>query len=100
MTKRLIRVYTELEFDEVVKHLIIIGDLRGTCSNCSHIGIDPNLNRCPNCQADFKYATFTSEKDKGAQMIKMRDKLKNKIFIDYSDFKKSQAEFKIKDFFK
>ena len=100
MSKRFIRVWNEVDIEEISRHLIIIGDLLANCGNCSQIGLDPSLNICPNCKTDFKYATFTSEKNRSSQIIKMRDKLRDKIFIDYSDFKRCKAESKAKDFFK
>lgn len=100
MAKRFVRVWNELDVDEVSKHLIIIGDLLANCGNCSQVGLNSGLNSCPECKTEFKYATFTSEKDRGSQIVKMRDKLKGKIFIDYSDFKRCKAESKVKDFFK
>ena len=100
MAKRFIRVWNEIDIENVSRHLIIIGDLLASCGNCSQIGLDPSLSSCPKCKTDFKYATFTSEKDRSSQIAKMRDKLKDKIFIDYSDYKRCKAEFKARDFFK
>jgi len=100
LAKKFIRVWREIDIEDVSKHLIIIGDILANCSNCSQIGLDPSLEVCPQCKTDFKYATFTSEKDKASQFAKMKDKLKTKTFIDHSDFKKCKAEFKAKDFFK
>ena len=100
MAKRFIRVWNELDIKDISKHLIIIGELMGSCANCSHIGLDPYLDVCPKCKTEFEYATFTSEKDRGAQFVKMRNQIPKKVFIDYSDFKRCKAEAKARDFFK
>ena len=100
MAKRLIRVWEEFDIEDVSSHLIIIGDLHASCGNCSQIGLNPSVDSCPQCKVEFKYATFTSGKDRSSQFAKMRDKMRNKIFIDYSDFKRCKAESKVKDFFK
>ena len=100
LSKKFIRVWNEVDIEEISRHLIIIGDLLANCGNCSQIGLNPSLSTCPGCKTEFKYATFISERDRGSQIIKMRDKLREKIFIDYSDFKRCKAKSKAKDFFK
>lgn len=99
MDNKFIRVYRELDIEDVSKHLIIFGDFRGSCSNCSKLGIEMSIRVCPECKTEFKYATFSSSSDKASQMAKIV-KTTDLIFIDYEDYKRIMGKIKAKDLFK
>ena len=99
MDKQFIRVYKELYVEDVSKHLIIFGDLHGSCSNCSNLGLEVSIRTCPECKTEFKYATFSTHKDKASQMVKIA-KAQDLIFVDYDDYKRIMGKIKAKDFFK
>ena len=104
MTKAFIRVWQELDTEDIKKHLIVIGQVSGTCQNCSELGIDySNAKNCPNCNAEFKFITMRPEKEgrslsfSNIRLIKQRRP--ELIFIEYSDFKKFAASRKAQDIF-
>ena len=99
MGKWFLRVYKEFDIDDVSKHLIILGELLATCSNCSKLGLQLSTRTCPECKTEFRYATFSPSKDKESQMHKIV-KMADLIFIDYDDFKRITGKLKAKDFFK
>jgi predicted amidophosphoribosyltransferase len=99
MDRRFIRVYKELDIEDVSKHLIIFGDLHGTCSNCSKLGLNFSIRICPECKTEFKYATFSSQSHRVSQMDKIV-KTEDLIFIDYNDYKRIMGKIKARDFFK
>lgn len=99
MTKQFIRIYKEFDIEDVSKHLIIFGDLHGTCSNCSKLGLDFSTRTCPECKTEFRYATFNSSFDKGSQMVKIA-KAQDLYFIDYDDYKRAIGKIKARDLFK
>ena len=59
MSKLLIRVWTEMDTEEIKKHLLKAGELSANCENCQHLGIDFTKEAiCPNCHTPFKYISF------------------------------------------
>ena len=98
MEKRFIRIWSELEIEDIAEHLIVIGELKGTCNKCQALGLDLTSKACPACNTEFKYATFISAHDRGAQFNKMRAREGRVAFVDYDDFKKAIGEVKAKKF--
>jgi len=98
MDKKFIRVYKELDFEDIVKHILILGDALGTCGNCSHLGIDPKIRTCPECKTEFRYAAFSPSKEKASQMVKIAN-AKDIIFVDYEDYKRIKGQDKAKKLF-
>ena len=100
MEKRFIRAWNELDVEDVSRHLMIIGELVATCNNCQALGLDQKLKTCPQCNTEFRYATFSSSSHNASQFNKIRDRKAEIMFIDYGDFKKGIGEIKAKKFFK
>ena len=98
MNKKFIRVFKEFDVEDISKHLLIFGDVQATCNNCSKLGVDISIRTCPECKTEFRFATFSSSKDKGSQIVKIR-KASDLIFIDYDDFKYLMGEIKAKKLF-
>lgn len=87
----LIRVWTELNIDEVSESIVIVDDLHGFCPNCKKTGISyADISKCPECSREFKYVT-TRENPKssnGAKIIaKIQKNLPDLTIIDYADYK-------------
>jgi hypothetical protein len=99
MGKSFIRAYKEFDIEDVSKHLLIFGELLATCNNCSKLGLALSTRTCPECKTEFRYATFSSSKDKESQMHKIAN-MTDLIFVDYDDFKRMAGKLKAKDFFK
>lgn len=55
MAHRLIRVWRELDVEDLGRHLLIIGELSAECAHCKAIGINyKEAKQCPQCQAIFR----------------------------------------------
>lgn len=98
--KCFIRVAKELDFDEVAKHLLVVGDLKGDCFTCRQIGIDYGREKyCPGCKTDFKYVTYRKPAD--APMIgRLMRKRPDLVYVEFSDVKEVSDTRKARDFFK
>lgn len=96
MDKAYIRVWQEIEFYDVAKHLLIVGSTNGDCSNCRHIGIDYiKAKSCPNCNTEFKFLASRAN-----EVIKLKTKRPDLLLIDFADFQKFQGKLKAREFFK
>ena len=101
MNKAFIRVWQESDLDEINRHLLIVGDLTGDCSQCRQIGIDYLISiTCPKCQTAFKYVTSRSKEASFGHIKRIKGKRPDLIFIDYNDFKTALDRLKAKNFFK
>ncbi|MFH1783106.1 MAG: hypothetical protein ABH848_05775 [Candidatus Omnitrophota bacterium] len=90
-----IRVWKELDADDILKHLLVVGSVTGDCSNCKELGIDYSTQKnCPSCKTEFKY--IASRTGDIARIIKRR---KDLIFIDLDDYKKAMGKIKAKGLF-
>lgn len=104
MSKAFIRVWQELDTEEIKKHLVVVGQVSGTCQNCNTLGIDYiNANSCANCKTDFRFITLRPEKegkDIGFSNIRLiKQRRPDLVFIEHSDFKKFIASRKAQDIF-
>lgn len=94
------RVAREFDFDDVSKHLLVVGELKGDCFSCRQIGIDYSREKyCPGCNTDFKYITYRKPAD-GAMITRLVNRRPDLIYIEYSDVKDLSDKQKAKDFFK
>lgn len=95
------RVWQENDLDEINRHLLIVGDLSGDCSQCRQIGIDyASSITCSKCQTAFKYIASRSKEVSFGHIKRIKEKRPDLVFIDYHDFKQALDRQKAKDFFK
>jgi hypothetical protein len=95
-----IRVAREMDFDEVSKHLLVVGDLTGDCFSCREIGIDYTREKyCPKCRTDFKYIALRNAA-KGAQIGKLCQRRPDLTYVEYGDIKEIADRQKAKNIFK
>ena len=100
MNKKLIRIWKELNIDDIKEHLFVLGELSGSCNKCSEVGIGDTLTMCPKCKAEFRYIAFRSPETNMPKMTRIREARPDLIFVDYQDFKKITGSIKAKEFFK
>jgi len=101
--KRFVRVWTEINVEEIEKHLILIEDLYGTCGNCKKLGLNYLKDiSCPACGTRFKYAA-TSIKNP-AEIVKILNRIQtaglNLKLIEREDYNKAQAKDALGTLFK
>ncbi len=103
MANYFIRVAQELDYDNVSKHLLIVGDLTGDCFVCREIGIDYTREKyCPQCKTDFRFIALRKSADavKGQAIAKLMQRRPDLTYVEYSDIKDIADRLKAKDFFK
>ncbi|MBU1888084.1 MAG: hypothetical protein KKB46_02685 [Candidatus Omnitrophica bacterium] len=90
-----IRVWKEVDIEDVRQHLLIVGESKGDCSSCRALGIDYSSTKtCPNCNTVFKYVASRTREIK-----KIKTKRPDLIFIDMEDYKKITGRLKAQDLF-
>jgi hypothetical protein len=97
------RVWNEVDLNDIEEHIIIVDDKNGHCPGCKKIGIElNNLKICPSCGREFKYVT--SKDAQGGKfdiVMRTRKKLPDLVFVDYGDYepeigrKKAAGLFKV-----
>ena len=103
MAQEYLRVFKPFDVEEVKKHLLILGDLKGDCASCRALGINPDQGVCPECRTDFKYVTSRRLESHAGERFqfakKMQERRPDLIVIDYSDYTKVMGKKKARDFF-
>ena len=86
-----LRVWQQADIKDIEQHLMVIGELSAECYHCHAIGLDMNLDACPQCQAFFKYIGFRRKVDSKV-VQRFVERHPRCIFIDFDDFKKSLSK--------
>jgi len=100
--KGFIRVWRELEVEEIPKNILICGEFLASCGSCNEIGLDyTKIKSCPKCNTEFKFITLRQEKENLdlSTIKKIEEKRPDLIFIDYGDFKRLEGKLKAREFF-
>ena len=86
MNSQFIRVYQKLDIDQIKDHLLIIGDLTGSCGKCKALNLKIEELKCPECSADFKYLTFRNIKNHLPKIQRIAQERPGIVFVDYEDY--------------
>ncbi len=90
-----IRVWKEVDMQDISGHLLIVGDITGNSSKCRELGIDySSAKSCPKCGTAFKYIASRFREIK--KIIKKRPDL---VFVDFEDYRKVEGKIKARDLF-
>lgn len=95
------RIWTEVDVEDVQKHIIMVEDKFGHCPGCKQIGIElKELKKCPGCGITFKYMTSKDARGgkTGIVMRSMR-KLPDLVFVDYDDYERVTGKKKAEGLF-
>lgn len=103
MPEEYMRVFKLLDFEDVKKHLLILGDLSSDCGACREIGLDSSAAVCPNCGCGFKYVTSRRLQAHPGERFRIVRRYLEKnpyaVFIDYEDYDKLHGKKKVRDIF-
>jgi len=104
MGKQFLRVFQEFDFEEVSKHLLIMGDLSGDCAHCRQLGIDMyKADHCPQCGTPFRYVSSRRMESHPGERFQLARRIREKrptlVFIDYGDYQKVLGQKKARDIF-
>lgn len=99
---RYVRVWKQLNAEEVKKHILYIDDFYGTCGNCKKLGLNYLADKnCPECKTTFLYlATHAKNVDVSKILNRMQKEGITAQLIEREDFEKSSARDAVKDLFK
>ena len=96
-----IRVWKEIDIEDVKNHIIMVEDKFGHCPGCKQIGIElKELKKCPGCGRAFKFAT--SKDARGGKVdivVRTRKKLPDLVFVDYDDYERVTGKKKAESLF-
>lgn len=100
---KFVRVWKQLDVNEVKKHILYVDDLYGTCGNCKRLGLNYLKDKsCPECNTTFKYMATNSKNP--ADVAKLLNRIEKEniqlIMIDREDFERSNASDAAKNLFK
>jgi len=97
-----IRIWKEVDLAEIKEHIIIVDDTTGFCPNCRKIGIDlKELKKCPSCGREFRYVTSKETIKRNTEFLnRIRKKLPDLVFVDYSDYEHQSGKMKAAELFK
>lgn len=107
MSQFYIRVWQEMDVEDLKRHLIIVGDLTADCAACRHLGIEyQGTRQCPGCGTLFNYITArtggasgVTGKARGAAVKRIKDRCPDLVFVDYEDYKEITGKQQARDFF-
>ena len=90
MAIRLMRVWKQLDSEDVRRQLLIIGDLSAECAKCKAIGIDHRrAERCPSCGAVFQY--MAARHASGVVVRRLVGLRPDLVPIELEDFRSGEA---------
>ncbi|HAJ56570.1 MAG TPA: hypothetical protein DCL35_02245 [Candidatus Omnitrophica bacterium] len=103
MANHFFRIAREMDYDEVSKHLLIVGELTGDCFSCREVGINYTREKyCPQCKTDFKYISYRKAADAittGA-IARICTRRPDLVYVEYKDIKEIADRQKVKNIFK
>lgn len=97
--KDMIRIWTEVDIEEIQNRIVVVDEKFGFCTGCKEIGIKlEGLHACPKCGREFKYVTT---RDKSPAMVmRTKKKLPHLTFVDYDDYERVTGKKKAETLFK
>ena len=99
MIERLIRIYCKIDINDIKSHLLIYGDLGGSCASCNKMDLKLDVKTCPQCQAEFKYISFRNIRVHIPKVQKLLEQNPQLKIIDFEDYSRNLGALKAKEFF-
>lgn len=96
-----IRVWKEIDIEDVKNHIIMVEDKFGHCPGCKQIGIElKDLKKCPGCGRSFKFVTSKDARGGKVDIVaRTRKKLPDLVFVDYEDYERVTGKKKAESLF-
>ena len=99
-SQRLIRVYKNLDIDEIKNHVLLYGALAGQCGKCSQLNVKLDAVKCPACSTEFNFIAFSNIKDHLPKIAQIQFERPYVTFVDHDDFKRISGAIKAEGFLK
>jgi len=100
MSEKYIRAYRKIDLNHLKDHLLIFGDLSGSCSKCKELDIKIDAAECPQCKTEFNYISFRNIKSHLPKIQKLNESRPDIIMVDYDDYKKMIGILNAQEFLK
>jgi hypothetical protein len=96
------RIWKEIDINQVKEHIIMVDDQLGFCPNCKKIGIElKTLGDCPSCGRKFKFVSSKEAKNGRSDIVmRIKKKLPDLQFVDYDDYERITGKKKAESLFK
>jgi phage FluMu protein Com len=85
---------------QVKEHLLLYGDLSGSCGKCNHVDLKLDSIQCPSCKTTFEFVSFRNPKMHLPKIHKLLNDHPQMTIVDYDDYKTSLGAAKAHDFLK
>jgi len=99
-----IRIWKEMDLDEIEKHIVLVDDIQGFCPSCKKTGIKyEDFEKCPSCGIAFKYAATREKAESSASdliIAKIHRKAPHLVIVDYTDYSSLLNKMKTKSLFR
>ena len=86
--KSFLRIWQEVDLEEVTNNLFVMGELSGECFSCHKVGISGKAMQCPDCKKEFKYVAFRRRIDVNS-IKRFKAMYPQAYLIEFEDFKKA-----------
>ncbi len=100
LMSQFIRIYQKLDVNEIKKHLMIYGDLGGSCANCQNMDVKIDMANCPSCKTDFQYISFRNIKVHMPKVQRLSEDRPHWKIVDFEDYSRAVGANKAFDFLK
>ncbi|MDP8260223.1 MAG: hypothetical protein P9L96_04395 [Candidatus Gygaella obscura] len=101
MNTRFLRVWKELDLNDVKEHIAILGIKSAICQKCKNNIADLSKGKCDSCNSQIKYITFRQEiVEDPSFFVKLKVWRKQFICVDYKDYNNMTARMKAEEIFK
>ena len=100
MSQKFIKVYKKFDIKNIKEHLLIYGDLSGSCANCQAIDLKLDDLKCPKCKTAFNFIAFRNVKSHLPKIQKLIEERPGLEIVDHEDFQRNLKVVKAEDFMK
>lgn len=97
-----VRIWVELDMNDVRQHLLMADESLGSCATCREIGLKlQSVKTCPKCGTEFRYVTT---KPTGIQktvdpkvLARIREKRPDLTLVDWTDYDHGQGKLSARE---
>ena len=97
---KFIRVYQDININEIKTHLMIYGDLAASCANCGEMDFKLDIVACPKCKTEFKFIAFRNIKVHWPKVARLFEDRPHWKIVDFDDYSRILGATKAFDFLK
>lgn len=100
MAAKIIRVYQKLDFAHIQAHVLIYGELSGSCGGCNALDLKLDAAHCPSCQREFQYISFRNPSAHLPKILRLMEERPQLRIVDFEDYRRIMGALKAEEFLK